>query len=99
MSMFKKMFGKKKSKKVSTASESIQKLLETENLLLRKREMLEEQIAEEQENAKKNATTNKRSKKFPSLFKYLKLILLLYFQLHFKLSSVKSVMSNNLINF
>lgn len=60
MSLFKKLFGKKKKEPALSASESILKLQETESLLLKKQKNLEEKIAEEQETAKQNASKNKR---------------------------------------
>ena len=60
MSFFKNLFGGKKEPPAPTTSESIQKLRDTENMLLKKQEFLEGKVTEEQEIAKKNASTNKR---------------------------------------
>jgi hypothetical protein len=60
MSFFKNIFGKKEPPAPST-SESIQKLRDTENMLLKKQEFLEQKVEQEHELAKKNASTNKRS--------------------------------------
>lgn len=60
MSFFKNLFGGKKEPPAPTTSESIQKLRDTESMLLKKQEFLESKVAEEQEIAKKNASTNKR---------------------------------------
>lgn len=63
MSFFKRLFGYgKKEEKTPSTSESIQKLQETEKVLEKKQELLEEKIAEEQEIAKNNVKTNKRGK-------------------------------------
>lgn len=64
---FSKMFGGKKETNISTA-DAIQKLRETENLLIRKQEYLEKKIEDELAKAKKNATKNKKGK--PKLRKY-----------------------------
>lgn len=61
MSFFKNIFGKKEPPAPST-SESIQKLRDTENMLIKKQEFLEQKVEQEHELAKKNASTNKRSK-------------------------------------
>lgn len=61
MSFLKKVFGGKKDKSDTSATGSIQ---QTEELLLKKQEVLEEKIEHEHEVAKQNASTNKRSKKF-----------------------------------
>ena len=60
MSYFKNLFGNKKEEPAS-ASESIQKLHNTESLILKKQEYLEEKVSEELEIAKKNASTNKKA--------------------------------------
>ena len=62
MSFFKNLFGGKKEEPAPSTSESIQKLRDTENLLFKKQENLEQKVLEEHELAKKNASTNKRSK-------------------------------------
>lgn len=60
MSFFKNIFGGKKADAGPTASESIQKLRDTENMLLKKQEFLEQKVEAETKLAKENATTNKR---------------------------------------
>ena len=59
MSFFGKMFGGKKEE-APTTGEAIQKLRETENMLIKKQEFLETKIQQEIETAKKNGTKNKR---------------------------------------
>ncbi|XP_068143972.1 charged multivesicular body protein 4 [Drosophila tropicalis] len=59
MSFFGKMFGGKKEVAPSTG-EAIQKLRETENMLIKKQEFLESKIEEELNTARKNASKNKR---------------------------------------
>lgn len=59
MSFFGKMFGGKKEV-APTTGEAIQKLRETENMLIKKQEFLESKITQEIEIAKKNGTKNKR---------------------------------------
>ena len=61
MSFFGKMFGGKKGDKAPTTGEAIQKLRETEDMLLKKQEFLEKKIDSELATAKKNAKTNKRA--------------------------------------
>lgn len=63
MSFFGKMFGGKKVE-APTTGEAIQKLRETENMLIKKQEFLESKITQEIEIAKKNGTKNKRGKIF-----------------------------------
>lgn len=53
------MFGKKEVQAPSTG-EAIQKLRETENMLIKKQEFLEKKIEQELDVAKKNASKNKR---------------------------------------
>ncbi|CAD7092316.1 unnamed protein product [Hermetia illucens] len=60
MSFFGKMFGGKKEV-APTTGEAIQKLRETENMLIKKQEFLEAKIQQELETAKKNGTKNKRA--------------------------------------
>lgn len=60
MSFFKNLFGGKKAETGPTASESIQKLRETENIMLKKQEFLEQKLEQELKIAKENASTNKR---------------------------------------
>lgn len=62
MSFFKNLFGGKKPEAAPSTSESIQKLRDTENMLLKKQEFLEQKVEQEHELAKKNASTNKRGK-------------------------------------
>lgn len=57
--MFGRMFGKKGDKAL-TAGEAIQKLRETEEMLMKKQEYLEKKIEQETAAARKNAKTNKR---------------------------------------
>ncbi|XP_011186299.1 charged multivesicular body protein 4b [Zeugodacus cucurbitae] len=59
MSFFGKMFGGKKEV-APTTGEAIQKLRETENMLIKKQEFLESKIEEELNIARKNASKNKR---------------------------------------
>jgi len=62
MSFFGKMFGGgKKGEKAPTTGEAIQKLRETEEMLLKKQDFLEKKIESELTIAKKNAKTNKRA--------------------------------------
>lgn len=61
MSFLKNLFGKKEPPAPS-ASESIQKLRDTENMLLKKQEFLEQKVESELDLAKKNASANKRGK-------------------------------------
>jgi len=60
MSFFKNLFGGKKAEPVATTSESIQKLRDTENMLVKKQEFLEQKVDQELKIAKENATSNKR---------------------------------------
>jgi len=60
MSFFKNLFGGKKAEPAPSTSDSILKLRETENLLLKKQEYLEQKLEEELQIAKANASTNKR---------------------------------------
>lgn len=60
MSFFGKLFGGKKEEKQITTGEAIQKLRETEDMLIKKQEFLEKKIEIEMDIAKKNATKNKR---------------------------------------
>ncbi|KAF5291324.1 hypothetical protein FQA39_LY03475 [Lamprigera yunnana] len=61
MSFFGKLFGGKKDEKQITTGEAIQKLRETEEMLIKKQEFLEKKIEMEMDVAKKNATKNKRA--------------------------------------
>lgn len=72
MSFFSKVFGGKKEPTGPTTSEAIQKLRETEEMLIKKQDFLEGKITQEIDTAKKNGTKNKRGKlmiKFFSLSK------------------------------
>ena len=60
MSFLGKMFGKKDNK-APTTGEAIQKLRETEDMLLKKQDFLEKKIESELAIARKNAKTNKRA--------------------------------------
>lgn len=60
MSFITKMFGGKKDDKGPTTGEAIQKLRETEEMLIKKQEFLEKKIELEIQTAKKNAAKNKR---------------------------------------
>lgn len=62
MSFLKNIFGGKKAEPTPSTSESIQKLRDTENLLLKKQEHLEHKLEEELKIAKENASSNKRGK-------------------------------------
>ena len=55
-----KMFGSGKKDKVPTPQEAIQRLRETEDMLMKKSDFLEKKIAMELATAKKNGTKNKR---------------------------------------
>lgn len=61
MSFFTKVFGGKKDDKVPTTGEAIQKLRETEEMLIKKQEFLESKIGNEIDIARKNGTKNKRA--------------------------------------
>jgi len=61
MSLLAKMFGMGgKGDKAPTAGQAIQKLRETEEMLVKKQEFLEKKIAQEIDIARKNGTKNKR---------------------------------------
>lgn len=62
MSFFGKMFGGKKEEKGPTTGEAIQKLRETEEMLIKKQEFLEKKIELEIGVARKNASKNKRGR-------------------------------------
>lgn len=70
MSFFKNMFGGKKAEAAPTTSESIQKLRDTESMLVKKQDFLEQKLAEELKIAKENATSNKRGKAIKNLIKF-----------------------------
>jgi len=59
--MLNSLFGRKKGEKAPTTGEAIQKLRETEDMLIKKQEFLEKKIEAEVATARKNAKTNKRS--------------------------------------
>ncbi len=62
MSFFGKIFGSgKKGDKAPTTGEAIQKLRETEEMLMKKQDFLEKKIEQELDVARKNAKTNKRA--------------------------------------
>ena len=62
MSFLNKMFGGGKSDKgAPTTGEAIQKLRETEDMLMKKQDFLEKKIESEVATARKNAKTNKRA--------------------------------------
>lgn len=60
MSLLAKMFGMGKTDKPPTTGQAIQKLRETEEMLIKKQEFLEKKIGQELDIAKKNGTKNKR---------------------------------------
>jgi len=60
MSFFSKMFGGKKENEAPSTGDAIQKLRETEEMLLKKQEFLEKKIELELSTARKNGTKNKR---------------------------------------
>lgn len=60
MSLFGKIFGGGKGDKAPTAGEAIQKLRDTEEMLIKKQEFLEKKIEQELATAKQNGTKNKR---------------------------------------
>ena len=62
MRLFGKLFGRSgKDGKAPTTGEAIQKLRETEDILLKKQDFLEDKIKEELSTAKKKGTKNKRA--------------------------------------
>ncbi|KAG8240240.1 hypothetical protein J437_LFUL004700 [Ladona fulva] len=61
MSFLGKMFGGKKGDKPMSTGDAIQKLRETEDLLIKKQEFLEKKIETELATAKKHGTKNKRA--------------------------------------
>ncbi|TWW56439.1 charged multivesicular body protein 4b-like [Takifugu flavidus] len=61
MSLLSKIFGGGKGAKAPSPQEAIQKLRETEDMLTKKQEMLENKIEQELQTAKKNGTKNKRA--------------------------------------
>lgn len=65
MSLLSKIFGGGKGAKAPSPQEAIQKLRETEDLLTKKQEFLENKIEQELQTAKKNGTKNKRGGSLP----------------------------------
>jgi hypothetical protein len=61
MSLFAKFFGGKSNEKTPTPQEAIQKLLDIEDLLRKRQDVLERKIDEELKTAKENGVKNKRS--------------------------------------
>ncbi|KDR12954.1 charged multivesicular body protein 4b [Zootermopsis nevadensis] len=61
MSFMTKLFGGKKGDKQPTTGEAIQKLRETEEMLIKKQDFLEKKIEQEIAVARKNGTKNKRA--------------------------------------
>ena len=60
MSIFGKIFGGGKNEKAPTTGEAIQKLRDTEEMLIKKQDFLEKKIQSEISIAKQNGTKNKR---------------------------------------
>lgn len=60
MSIFGKIFGGGKNEKAPTTGEAIQKLRDTEEMLIKKQDFLEKKIQQEISIAKQNGTKNKR---------------------------------------
>lgn len=60
MSIFAKFFGKSNNEKAPTPQEAIQKLLEIEDLMRKRQDVLERKIDDELKTAKVNGTKNKR---------------------------------------
>jgi charged multivesicular body protein 4 len=60
MNILKNLFGKNENEKPPTTEEAIQKLLEIEDLLKKRSDLLENKIDEQVNIAKKNAATNKK---------------------------------------
>ncbi|XP_071078035.1 charged multivesicular body protein 4a [Desmodus rotundus] len=56
-----RLFGRGKKEKGPTPEEAIQKLKETEKILIKKQEFLEQKIQQELQTAKKHGTKNKRA--------------------------------------
>ncbi|XP_057320550.1 charged multivesicular body protein 4b [Microplitis mediator] len=61
MSFFSNLFGGSKKNAAPTASEAIQKLRETEEMLMKKQDFLEKKISSEIMTAKQNCSKNKRA--------------------------------------
>ena len=62
MSMFAKLLGFKPAEKAPTPQEAVQKLLEIEELLRKRQDVLERKIDEELKIARANGVKNKRRK-------------------------------------
>lgn len=60
MSIFGRIFGKSNAEKAPTPQEAIQKLLEIEDLMRKRQDVLERKIDDELKTAKQNGTKNKR---------------------------------------
>lgn len=68
MNFFSKVFGGKEKAVAPTTADAIQKLRETEDMLIKKQEFLERKIEIEIGVARKNGTKNKRGKSFAQVF-------------------------------
>lgn len=62
MSLIAKIFGSGKGNKAPTTGEAIQKLRDTEEMLIKKQEFLEKKIEHEIKLARQHGTKNKRGK-------------------------------------
>lgn len=71
MSFFTKVFGGKKEPIAPSTAEAIQKLRETEDMLIKKQDFLESKIELEIQTAKKHGTKNKRGILFVTVNKSL----------------------------
>ena len=60
MSFIGRLFGSKPQDKVPSVQEAIQKILETEELMNKRQDLLEKKIEEELNTARLNGKTNKR---------------------------------------
>ena len=60
MSLISKIFGGGKNEKAPTTGEAIQKLRDTEEMLIKKQDFLEKKISQDIKIAKANGTKNKR---------------------------------------
>ena len=60
MSIFQRLFGKPNGKETPSAQEAIQKLLQIEELMIKRQNVLEKKVDEEIKIAKQNGTKNKR---------------------------------------
>lgn len=60
MSFIKNIFGGKKEPDAPTTAEAIQKLRETEEMLVKKQDFLESKIEQEIQTARKNGSKNRR---------------------------------------